>query len=476
MLAEAPPPRALSPRERAESDEEQGRRAFAPRTAPFATRRLKACSSRPGTYIEWPGPNTDRRDFKALCRQGLPPHHRGSCWERLSGAGTDSESHESLYHNMLTAVFSDELEGGGDESHDCTRHDYSYADGLAGIDRGMRYVPHFGGAVAAPDVLWQHRERLGDGKVVAAQRLLHVMARTLFGARSRSCTSGGEADGSEAGGTWDGSAGSQGGGDATYCPFLPDLVCILLRHLPEPSVYAVVCSVLERSRNDPDAWFPLCRRDTQALAMAVGALCAKRFPKTGAHLADLDATGARAYVARAEGPAVPFELWFERFFVGWVPDESVLRLVDTFLCEGNKAWAYYALGLLKTHKHEMKLRKDIAAVWRYVKASQNSLSPDSLSSESFGLTNLSRRGILRLVRSFREELATSSAMRRPINASLPTGWVGEQWDKACGQREAHAREGALPHDAATHKAEEKHAGSSLGEEEGASSATTEGKD
>ena len=81
------------------------------------------------------------------------------------------------------------------------------------------------------------------------------------------------------GGTWDGSAGSQGGGDATYCPFLPDLVCILLRHLPEPSVYAVVCSVLERSRNDPDAWFPLCRRDTQALAMAVGALCAQRWTK-----------------------------------------------------------------------------------------------------------------------------------------------------------------------------------------------------
>ena len=98
---------------------------------------------------------------------------------------------------------------------------------------------------------------------------------------------------------------------------------------------------------------------TQSLAMAVGGICAERFSKTGAHLEELGAAGAAAYVTPSgsvDGPAVPFERWFERFFVGWVPDESVLRVVDSFLCEGNKAFVYYALGLVKIHKHEMKLQ------------------------------------------------------------------------------------------------------------------------
>ena len=398
---------------------------------PFATRRLNIPESPRSGYVMWPGPGIDRRDFKALCRDGLPPHHRASCWARLSGAGTDTESHAENYNRMLNAVFADEV--GDDDDDDAqpgppASQQQQQVDAPA-VERGMQFVPNFGGAVAATDVLWQHEERLGgNATMVAAQRLLYVVARTLFGARSRSCASGGEADGSwanDADGAWDaaGAGDTEAPGVAGYAPFLPDLVCVLLRHLREPSVYAVVCAVLERSRNDPDAWLPLCRRDTQALAMAVGALCAKRFSKTGAHLAELGATGAEAYVGRAEGPAAPFELWFERFFVGWVPDASVLRLVDTFLCEGNKAWVYTALGLVKIHKHEMKLRKDLGAMWRYVKASQNSLSPDSLASESFGLTNLTRHGILKLVRSFREELATMGAPSKA--ATLPDGWGGK---------------------------------------------------
>lgn len=128
----------------------------------------------------------------------------------------------------------------------------------------------------------------------------------------------------------------------THCPLLPDLVCILLMFFDEAATYSLVERMLARSKQD-------------SFYMTTNGADFLRWMKTYSILLSqkLETLHAHMLGALAVDPAKLFQVWLNRFFIQYLPVRTVMRIVDSYLMEGNKILFRVSLAILKIHSKSL---------------------------------------------------------------------------------------------------------------------------
>lgn len=122
---------------------------------------------------------------------------------------------------------------------------------------------------------------------------------------------------------------------------VPNLALLLLSNLSEAETYAVL-EALVTARLAPTRHLHLSRLEEQAFTSCFMELVAERHPQLHAHLRKLGDAANQVFTS-----------WFRSFFVGWIPHEDVLKVVDAFLSEGRKVLLRLALAWLRAKKRSV---------------------------------------------------------------------------------------------------------------------------
>ncbi|KAK8797119.1 hypothetical protein WA158_004329 [Blastocystis sp. Blastoise] len=110
----------------------------------------------------------------------------------------------------------------------------------------------------------------------------------------------------------------------TYAPQLFDLICILLLYVPECRVYKMVQRMIEISQKD-HKYLILSEKDDRALMTVIHDYIQKYSTKT-----------IKNFFSHYETlPELElYSSWIHRYFETWFPQDTVLRIFDTYLIDG----------------------------------------------------------------------------------------------------------------------------------------------
>eukprot|EP00471_Norrisiella_sphaerica_P001011 CAMPEP_0184481460 /NCGR_PEP_ID=MMETSP0113_2-20130426/2996_1 /TAXON_ID=91329 /ORGANISM="Norrisiella sphaerica, Strain BC52" /LENGTH=972 /DNA_ID=CAMNT_0026860591 /DNA_START=81 /DNA_END=3002 /DNA_ORIENTATION=+ len=131
------------------------------------------------------------------------------------------------------------------------------------------------------------------------------------------------------------------GAQLVYCPVLPDLTAILLHYVTPEIAFKMLASMIERS--EVDNWhfavngfdFELEAKNFLHILPSILPTLTRHINRVGFNLED------------------SIKVWFGRFFVSFLPYDTVLRLMDVYLNEGSKTLFRAALGVLRIHQEEL---------------------------------------------------------------------------------------------------------------------------
>ena len=129
-----------------------------------------------------------------------------------------------------------------------------------------------------------------------------------------------------------------------YCPMLPNLALILLRHMNEAEAFIVLENLVQRAKTQ--TMFFLSRIEEDAFLYALLCNIRHRVSKVADHI-DLLAR-------KGEDVLGIFRSWIQSFFSGWLPLIDVFRVIDMYLSEGPKILVRLALAWLKFRKSEIR--------------------------------------------------------------------------------------------------------------------------
>jgi hypothetical protein len=122
-----------------------------------------------------------------------------------------------------------------------------------------------------------------------------------------------------------------------YCPALNDVVCCLVIFLPEGEAYAVAHSVLTQ-KHGSHPHTPGTKTEWRRFLSGTTRAVVKEVPKVTSHL-----TACGINIAEL------FNVWLSTFFVGTLPYNTVLHLVDPYLSEGFKVLVRLIVAIFKVY-------------------------------------------------------------------------------------------------------------------------------
>ena len=143
----------------------------------------------------------------------------------------------------------------------------------------------------------------------------------------------------------------------THCPFLVDLLPLLLRYFDDRSTYALTCSMLTPLSSSPSLSFYFTLSSSAYLVLL------KKFYL----FLKLDNEKLKHHLKHLGVDSVTmFNNWVERLFVSFLPQSSLYRFMDGFLHFG-MAWLWaFALAMLEVHRKGLLGCATIEAMSEYV--------------------------------------------------------------------------------------------------------------
>lgn len=242
--------------------------------AELCTRPVKETPESRSWKIE-PTEWSDKKS-KLLVREGIPDARRHDAWLRLLLVDSPAAALEDAYKNAFRFTFHIDLE-------------WSYVP---------MHVPSFG-----KDRVCFEQHALTRAGVYAAKRVLCVFA--------------------------------ENNPRITYCPALPDFLCILLMFLSEAETYAALCQVIKRS--EQNGWYFRLGRESRLVSLrTVGSLLGRESPRLLEHMQK----------TMQVDPADVAGEFFDRLFFTFVPVGLNLQIIDAFLLEGSKVLYRYVVAAL----------------------------------------------------------------------------------------------------------------------------------
>lgn len=175
----------------------------------------------------------------------------------------------------------------------------------AKVPSRIRHLPTFGGIVSPSD------HHLVDDAFDVLKRLLCVIA-TVFP-------------------------------DIEYCPSIPDLVQVCLMFLSEADTFAVVNLLVETSRKNSRHYLNANKKECTVFLLTFNKLIQLHLPRLYKHMSSLGIEGSQAFA----------DVWFSRLFVSYLPYQTMLRVFDIFMNEGNKIFYKVGLAILKLNTESL---------------------------------------------------------------------------------------------------------------------------
>eukprot|EP01105_Mastigella_eilhardi_P028972 TRINITY_DN995_c0_g2_i3.p1 TRINITY_DN995_c0_g2~~TRINITY_DN995_c0_g2_i3.p1 ORF type:complete len:713 (-),score=137.71 TRINITY_DN995_c0_g2_i3:49-1878(-) len=120
--------------------------------------------------------------------------------------------------------------------------------------------------------------------------------------------------------------------DVEYCPMIPDILLLLLTYMDEAEAYALLSTLLARSKQD-HYYFNLNRAQAAQFYLTFNDLVKTKLSNVYRHMQEVGVTSMEEFASS----------WFKTFFVGFLPYKTALRVMDVFMNEGIKV--LYRVGL-----------------------------------------------------------------------------------------------------------------------------------
>ena len=129
-----------------------------------------------------------------------------------------------------------------------------------------------------------------------------------------------------------------------YCPMLPDILCILLTHMPEAYAYTTMREIVNTCY-----YLPVCLKDYYSWCKSFEVFAKRMSKDYWKFLSNIE-------VLTPEG----LEPIFKRFFTTLLKREDVLHFMDIYLVDGSKAIYRLGLSFMKlVPKSKLKVSSDV---------------------------------------------------------------------------------------------------------------------